>query len=268
MQINEQHRLCEQSLKAGLVHARNAGEILLQVKAGCRHGEWLSWLAANCQMSEQTGQRYMRIARSWPELEAKASRVTDLSYRDALKLLSHATVESEPAESQEAEANAAHPLPMPVHPALAEFRDMTDEEYGPFKESIREHGLLMEITLYQGMILDGRQRYRACLELGIEPRFREYTGDDPEGYVLIMNLYRMHRGAQEEDDDEEDVAAEREAAEAVIRAGKGKLAAMAAALTEIRDGRLYGQEFSSFADYCHGKWGLDAEFLDEFLSNA
>lgn len=32
----------------------------------------------------------------------------------------------------------------------------------------------------------------ACNELGIEPSFREYTGDDPAGFVVSLNLHRRH----------------------------------------------------------------------------
>jgi hypothetical protein len=47
-------------------------------------------------------------------------------------------------------------------------------------------------VLYQGQVLDGRHRYRACLELGIEPRSREYSGTDPLGLVVAVNLQRRH----------------------------------------------------------------------------
>ena len=46
--------------------------------------------------------------------------------------------------------------------------------------------------LYQGQILDGRNRYNACVALGIEPKTIQYEGNDPEGFVLSANLHRRH----------------------------------------------------------------------------
>jgi hypothetical protein len=53
-----------------------------------------------------------------------------------------------------------------------------------------EDGLIDPITLYEGKILDGRVRYRACLVSGTEPRFEEYEGSDPEGFLVSRNLHR------------------------------------------------------------------------------
>jgi hypothetical protein len=44
--------------------------------------------------------------------------------------------------------------------------------------------------LYEGQILDGRNRARACEALGIEPETRVYAGDDPVGFVISRNLHR------------------------------------------------------------------------------
>lgn len=38
---------------------------------------------------------------------------------------------------------------------------------------------------------------RACVELGIEPRFRQYEGNDPLQHVLSLNLQRRHLTASE-----------------------------------------------------------------------
>ncbi len=41
-------------------------------------------------------------------------------------------------------------------------------------------------------ILDGRNRERAAREVGIEPVYVEYKGDDPLGYVISTNVDRRH----------------------------------------------------------------------------
>lgn len=78
------------------------------------------------------------------------------------------------------------------HEIAGLFPLMFGEEFAPFKRDIGDNGLLQPITLYEGKILDGRNRYNACKELGIEPEFEEYTGDKPLEYVLGKNLFRRH----------------------------------------------------------------------------
>jgi hypothetical protein len=67
--INAEHEAAGASFKAGLLHARAAGELLLDAKAQVPHGEWLPWLAANAHFSEVTAQRYMRVAARRPGRE-------------------------------------------------------------------------------------------------------------------------------------------------------------------------------------------------------
>jgi ParB-like chromosome segregation protein Spo0J len=59
--------------------------------------------------------------------------------------------------------------PVSVHPLANLLPDMTAEEYEGLKASIKERGQEVPILLLNGQILDGRHRYRACLDLGIEP---------------------------------------------------------------------------------------------------
>ena len=68
------------------------------------------------------------------------------------------------------------------------FRQTTDKPWLPqqpqrLAADIAAHGLLEEIVLYQGKILDGWSRFGACQARGIEPRFREFAGDDPVAYL-------------------------------------------------------------------------------------
>jgi len=72
------------------------------------------------------------------------------------------------------------------------FPMIGDDELENLKEDIKEYGLLEPIIMYEGKILDGRNRYRASKEIGIEPKFEEYKGDTPLEYVLSLNLKRRH----------------------------------------------------------------------------
>ena len=80
-----------------------------------------------------------------------------------------------------------------LHPYCSAIPEMAQEDYKSLKSDISGSGLLEPIVLFQGMILDGRHRYRACLELDIEPWFKDYDGpDSPMDYVISMNLRRRH----------------------------------------------------------------------------
>ena len=57
---------------------------------------------------------------------------------------------------------------------------------------IEKNGLRELIVIHDGMILDGRNRFRACQKTGVEPEFSEYEGGSPIGYVLSLNLHRRH----------------------------------------------------------------------------
>jgi len=72
------------------------------------------------------------------------------------------------------------------------FPLMEGEEYGLFVDDIEKRGLQEPIVLYEGKILDGRNRYRACKELKLQPAVKQYTGNDPLGYVLSANFHRRH----------------------------------------------------------------------------
>lgn len=81
---------------------------------------------------------------------------------------------------------------MEFHDAANLFPMMTGDDYRALRDDIAANGLLEPITLYTGEILDGRNRYTACLELGIDPTYDEYKGNDPIRYVISKNLQRRH----------------------------------------------------------------------------
>ncbi|MCL4413904.1 MAG: ParB N-terminal domain-containing protein [Actinobacteria bacterium] len=70
--------------------------------------------------------------------------------------------------------------------------DISGPEWTAFVASVKASGQVHPIMLYQGKILDGWQRYRACAELGIEPKVAVFEGDDEAAwaYFLGMNFRR------------------------------------------------------------------------------
>src|SRR6266516_2490549 len=70
----------------------------------------------------------------------------------------------------------------------------TQEEFAALCLSIAANGLRDPIITYQEKILDGWSRCRACREVGVEPRFVEFTGTRAEAIELVLdkNLMRRH----------------------------------------------------------------------------
>ena len=81
----------------------------------------------------------------------------------------------------------------PIHPLAQAMPEMPEREYRPFKKDIRDHGQMEPIKVLNGMVIDGRHRQRACLELGIEPWYVFLKeGTDPLQYILSNNRFRRH----------------------------------------------------------------------------
>jgi DUF3102 family protein len=76
-----------------LLRAFEAGTLLIQAKAKYGHGVWGAWLNANCELSERTAQRYMKLAEGRPKLEqimkSKNATMADLTLAEAERLLAN-----------------------------------------------------------------------------------------------------------------------------------------------------------------------------------
>ena len=74
------------------------------------------------------------------------------------------------------------------------FPMMQGEEFDALKADIDTNGLREPIWLHQdGRIIDGRNRYLACCDLGIEPQYRTWNGiGSLVAFVVSLNLHRRH----------------------------------------------------------------------------
>jgi len=68
------------------------------------------------------------------------------------------------------------------------FPEMQPEDYERLKHDIdvNDYDIRNPIWFYEGAILDGWNRERACKELGIEPVYAEFVGTDTEAIEFVM----------------------------------------------------------------------------------
>ena len=88
---------------------------------------------------------------------------------------------------------------MKFHPISDMFPMMSEQEFAGLLADIREHGLREVILVSEDdQIIDGRNRFRACQELKIEPRFRTIQANGSlTHFVISMNLHRRHLDASQ-----------------------------------------------------------------------
>lgn len=80
-----------------------------------------------------------------------------------------------------------------VHPVANLFPMMTDEEFQALKADIEANGQAEYVVVWRNQLIDGRNRVRACKELGRQVDVCELDDDrDPLQYVISHNLHRRH----------------------------------------------------------------------------
>jgi N6-adenosine-specific RNA methylase IME4/ParB-like chromosome segregation protein Spo0J len=118
------------------------------------------------------------------ELPAKLPQVDDFS----LEFLPLLVRLGEPVRQEGVMNYKFHPL-ADVLPLIE------GAEFDRLVADIAKNGLLNAITVHDDMILDGRNRERACRAAGVEPVYAPFT--DPAAFVLSQNLARRHLGPSE-----------------------------------------------------------------------
>lgn len=85
------------------------------------------------------------------------------------------------------------------HELSAVFGDMSAADFKELVNDIRMNGQLDPITVIGTEVIDGWHRYRACMEVGVEPIVEDYVDEmgSVESLVLTRNLHRRHSSAEE-----------------------------------------------------------------------
>jgi ParB-like chromosome segregation protein Spo0J len=80
------------------------------------------------------------------------------------------------------------------HPFSKMFPPISQEDFDKLVADIKDNGLHHPVVRYQGKILDGNNRYRACGQAGVEPKFADFEGTDAQAqaYVISANIHRRH----------------------------------------------------------------------------
>src|SRR6202521_2007350 len=78
-----------------------------------------------------------------------------------------------------------------VHPAASVFPEMSGAGRHALVGHIKHNGLAHPIVCASdGVVLDGRNRLKACEIAGIDPQFEVYAGSNPVGFIISSNLKR------------------------------------------------------------------------------
>ena len=79
------------------------------------------------------------------------------------------------------------------HPLSAAFPAMAAEDFQGLKDSIENIGVQNPITIFEGMVVDGWNRYKAANELGMDCPSKELDAwIDPVAFVRAQNKDRRH----------------------------------------------------------------------------
>ena len=91
-EINRLHQLATKSASEAIEYAKQAGELLLQVKAQLPYGAFGDWMEQNLSVSARQAQRYMAVAQGKPipvrELAARNDTVSQVARSDMMSQLS------------------------------------------------------------------------------------------------------------------------------------------------------------------------------------
>jgi hypothetical protein len=177
-EINREHEAARNAINAALHHARRCGELLLEAKAQCQHGEWGQWLEDNFRAGETTARGYMRIARRWTELPEQNGNA--LPIRDALAALADPRPSATPSDMAEAEAALEQEIAEAEDDADARLWEQAARVVATLDAGMTQRALASQwVNVRTGNPYDEKHVrnvvvvWRECADLNPRPRFRD-----------------------------------------------------------------------------------------------
>jgi hypothetical protein len=84
------------------------------------------------------------------------------------------------------------------HTLSAAFPRMSDADFLALQDDIENHGQRDPIVIFEGQVIDGWNRYQACIAVGLDPKTRTLDlAIDPVAFVKSYNLHRRHLNASQ-----------------------------------------------------------------------
>jgi ParB-like chromosome segregation protein Spo0J len=155
-----------------------------------------------------------------------------------------------------------------AHPFANMFPMIEGREFDQLRDDIAQRGILEPIRLYQGMILDGRNRYAAAKAAGHQfsvDDFVQWEGTvaEAEAWVISTNLHRRHLSAKQK---QEMVRARiRKSPEMSNRQIAKLLGVSHTMVADERDRTLNPPEVKRFAEFKRTWEGLSDEHRQAFV---
>jgi ParB-like chromosome segregation protein Spo0J len=155
-----------------------------------------------------------------------------------------------------------------AHPFANLFPMIEGKDFDQLRDDIAVQGILEPIRLYQGMILDGRNRYAAAKAAGHQFSLDDFvqwegTVAEAEAWVISTNLHRRHLSAKQK---QEMVRARiRKSPEMSNRQIAKLLGVSHTMVADERDRTLNPPEVKRFAEFKRTWEGLSDEHRAAFV---
>ncbi|ERT06276.1 endodeoxyribonuclease RusA family protein [Lyngbya aestuarii BL J] len=196
--IHQEHQLCIQSPKTSLIHACNAGALLLKAQPFVSTQTWENWLKTQCNLTLQTAQMYMRMAGKYPQVQDNIER-SILSPQNPSQADSPRFLTESKTESQVVVKPTSSPTQPQSKPSPEQLKQQPSPVSSP-KESVIESIIDVDFTPISGNSESNSEPnsigdlVRFCLSGTVVPKARPRVTSNG---TYMPNRYREWRNRAE-----------------------------------------------------------------------